>query len=142
MGGSGRTRRPSTRVLEATAARDDDAASRSRRAIASTSAEGGAGKRVKSPGSAGRGTAARRESEAHAKAALAAVMGAPRDVYVNLPTYSESASAHHDDEMALPVSIFDDPLLEEMPFFRRNVEAEVGDWVHVSGGGESQTIEH
>ena len=44
-------------------------------------------------------------------------MGAPRDVYVNLPTYSESASAHHDDEMALPVSIFDDPLLEEMPFF-------------------------
>ena len=78
---------------------------------------GRAGKRVKSPGSAGRGTAARRESEAHAKAALAAVMGAPRDVYVNLPTYSESASAHHDDEMALPVSIFDDPLLEEMPFF-------------------------
>jgi hypothetical protein len=72
---------------------------------------------VKSPGSAGRGTAARRESEAHAKAALAAVMGAPRDVYVNLPTYSESASAHHDDEMALPVSIFDDPLLEEMPFY-------------------------
>ena len=113
MGGSGRTRRPSTRVLEATAARDDDAASRSRRAIASTSA----GKRVKSPGRAGRGTAARRESEAHAKAALAAVMGAPRDVYVNLPTYSESASAHHDDEMALPVSIFDDPLLEEMPFY-------------------------
>jgi hypothetical protein len=48
---------------------------------------------------------------------VAAVMGAPRDVYVNLPTYSESASAHHDDEMALPVSIFDDPLLEEMPFF-------------------------
>ena len=73
---------------------------------------------MKSPGKrARRGTAARRESEAHAKAALAAVMGAPRDLYANLPTYSESASAHHDDEMALPVSIFDDPLLEEMPFF-------------------------
>jgi len=116
MGGSVRTRRPSTRVLEAKAA-TPEAASRSRRAIASTSSPRKTGKRVKSRESAREVKAANRESEAHAKAALAAVMGAPRDLYANLPTYSESASAHHDDEMALPVSIFDDPLLEEMPFF-------------------------
>jgi len=58
-----------------------------------------------------------RTHEARAKATVAAVADARGDLCLNLPTYSETLSAGDDDEMALPVSIFEDPLLEEMAFY-------------------------
>lgn len=68
-------------------------------------------------GSVGRGMVVCWESEVYVKVVLVAVMGASRDVYVNLSMYSESVSVYYDDEMVLLVLIFDDLLLEEMLFY-------------------------